>query len=50
MNVNTTTQQNVSTLPVMESFYTIQGEDFIRVMPPISSGLVVAMWVVSGVT
>jgi len=28
MNVNTTTQQNVSTLPVMESFYTIQGEGF----------------------
>ena len=28
MNVNTTTQQNVSALPVMESFYTIQGEGF----------------------
>src|SRR5258705_13340363 len=28
MNVNTTTQQNVSTLPVMEAFYTIQGEGF----------------------
>ena len=28
MNVHTPTQSNVSTLPVMENFYTIQGEGF----------------------